>query len=319
MIILRPDHTTIDLWTSPGEEATRFAAEEYRQAVLASPAGEPVLLIHPVGGADVNAAIVNLQDFTTERLRHTIPWLPEWNQLSCNIAEELKRMAPARKILVAFDDFLYRDLPESTRLYALPQQFLTEPYRRHGNDGLAHSWAALQNQNAGALVTIHLANRSTLCGFTEGKIAATGCGYSPLDGLPGRGTCGKIDPSLAMMLSEKLGIEAATRLLTQESGWMAIAESKDFADVLASNAPGDSLARGMWTNELLKAIGAICAHLNGMEQLYLFGEAPALLEQTARLLRERLPYTGGMVLSTCCTTPGKIYTELALTLLNGRG
>lgn len=183
---------------------------------------------------------------------------------------------------------------------------------KHGGDGLAHTWAAMQNPRKGSLISIHLAEQTTLCGFKDGKIKATSSGYSPVEGLPGDNTCGRIDPSLAIMLADKIGVSGARDLLINESGWQALSPCSGVLD--------DALTREMWINELHKSIGSMAAHCGGLERIFLFGENDSFIGRTAELLEIHL--SGGSVSAdnirfiSRSLPSGQMYKDLFEKLLN---
>jgi len=312
MIILHPDKDSVVLWLHELAEPLRESPERCVQIIRQASAEVPIIQIHPVGGNFTDHVCVSLESFTPERLRLTIPLLPEWNEISCRVADEIVSAFSTRNILVAFDDFLFQKLPESARKYALPSQFQEDKYMKHGFDGLAHKWAVMQNPGNGPLITIHLAEQTTVCGFMDGKITATSTGYSPVDGLLGEKTCGKIDPSLAMMLADKIGVDAAQDLLVNNCGWQTLSPSLDIQH--------DTLAGQIIINELLKSIGAMAAHSGGLERIFLFGENESSIEQISVKLLHHLSgeenYASQVRFLSHALPTGKMYAELLGNLLN---
>ncbi len=164
---------------------------------------EPIIVIYPCARSIPSSQVEPLTSQLVSNLKASLSLLPEWNKPTFELIDGLMPLIERQPILVAFDDYLFRELPEHIRSYALPYE-LSQKYPRYGNDGLAHDWAFQQiidETQPRPTITVHLQSRPTLAAFKAGRVVDTTTGYSPLDGLPGNTTCGTIDPSLSVMLA----------------------------------------------------------------------------------------------------------------------
>ncbi|NMC54630.1 MAG: hypothetical protein GYA48_13445, partial [Chloroflexi bacterium] len=99
---------------------------------------------------------------------------------------------------------------------------------------------------------------------------------SLLDGLPGFHSCGEIDPSLCLTLSEEGEAPAAIeQLLATQSGLSSLSpEITAFSQVFVQP---ECLASRVLKHQLKKAIGGMASALNALEAIAFTGEiTPAL-------------------------------------------
>jgi len=248
VIVQRPDMNPVKY----------LSASECLADLVGHPIIEPITIIYPCAGSIPSSPVEPLTNQLAIKLRGSRSFLPEWNKQAFEMIEGLLPIVERQSILVSFDDYLFRGLPESTRFYALPYELALQ-YPRYGNDGLAHEWAFQQIRDRikkHPLITIHLQDRPTLAAFKDGKVVDTTTGYSPLDGLPGYTTCGTIDPSLPIMLaSSGMSVMNIRNVLSERSGWQS------------SPSP-----ESMRMNSLVKAIGSMAASCNGLDTLFFFGD-----------------------------------------------
>ncbi|CAD6887251.1 unnamed protein product, partial [Tilletia laevis] len=126
------------------------------------------------------------------------------------------------------------------------------------------------------LIIAHLGSGASLCAIRAGKSLDTSMGLTPLEGLPGSTRSGSVDPALSHHLkpdparhgstagtdlseqgrvtvlgSEGVQIDWAEWELNSKSGWLALAGTRDFEEIVARK---DGRVEGCTDEERRKAI-----------------------------------------------------------------
>lgn len=186
----------------------------------------------------------------------------------------------------------YQNLPPLSTRYALPADLATR-FQRAGRDALTHQWAWIKAKSilpeVKSLISIHLNSAPNAVAIKNGQPVDTSAGFSQMDGLPGFHSCGEIDPSLCLTLSEKGEPPAAIEhLLAAQSGLSSVSpELASFSQIFEQPK---SLASKVLSHQLKKTIGGMASALNALEAIVFTGEStPALTAWLVDLLE---PLTG---------------------------
>ena len=199
------------------------------------------------------------------------------NLAGIRVARELLPSVPQ---VAVFDTAFHHDLPDHTRLYALPQNLQRQHrIRRYGFHGLSHQYVA----GAAAewlgrplselkLISLHLGNGASVCAIRGGQSIDTSMGFTPLEGLVMGSRCGDLDPALPGHLAAELGFsgEEVDHLLNRQSGLLGLCGDSDMRRIEQRMAAGDeaaSLAFDLFCYRVRKYIGAYYAALNGVDAL----------------------------------------------------
>jgi len=181
-----------------------------------------------------------------------------------------------------FDTMFFSDIPEVTKKYAIPKE-ITQKYniQRYGFHGLSHKYVS-RNLN-GKTITCHLGAGSSIAAIINGKPIDISMGLTPLEGLMMGTRSGSIDPGIIFFLQKKgYSVE---EILTEKSGLKGIGGYNDFRDIRANmNKNKDcKLAYEMFNYQIIKAIGAYIAAMNGIDNLIF---TAAIGENVPRLREE---------------------------------
>ncbi|ANZ22406.1 acetate kinase [Buchnera aphidicola (Diuraphis noxia)] len=145
----------------------------------------------------------------------------------------------SKKNVAVFDTSFYKDMPETSFLYAIPYNFY-EKYRirRYGAHGISHNYVAREactvlNKKFHSLniITCHLGNGSSISGICNGVCVDTSMGFTPLEGLVMGTRSGDIDPSIIFFMHKQLNmsINEIEEVLTKKSGLLGLSGvSNDF-------------------------------------------------------------------------------------------
>lgn len=205
---------------------------------------------------------------------HNLPAL-EWIR-ACRQA-----LGGAVRQVAVFDTAFFAELPESARIYALPQALAAKHgLRRYGFHGIAHEamwrrWCALRPDipEGGRVVSLQLGAGCSMAAIRDGQPLDTSMGFSPLEGLVMATRSGDVDPGLLLYLQRAEGMspERLERLLNEDSGLRGVSGmSGDMRALLGSNEPAARLAVALYCRRARKYVGAYLALLGGADAI-LFG------------------------------------------------
>lgn len=228
-----------------------------------------------------------------EQIRALIPLAPLHNPANLEGIEIMERCFPKVPQVAVFDTAFHAQMPEEVKTYPLPYAWKKEGIERYGFHGISHHYCAeraadlLQKRLEDLkIISCHLGNGASLCAVKGGKSVNNTMGLTPLEGLMMGTRCGSVDPGILLyVLREKrLSVEELDQILNFESGLKGIAGSLDMRDILASEEPSAKLAFAMYVYRLKFYIGALSAHLEGVDVLIFtggIGENAAPVRQAA--------------------------------------
>jgi acetate kinase len=180
--------------------------------------------------------------------------------------------------IACYDTAFHAAMPAHAARYAIPQKFERTGVRRYGFHGLAHEGMLraaerLAEKKFPRAITCQLGNGSSVACSKDGKSIDTTMGFTPLEGLMMGTRSGDIDPAAIPYLCTQLKLtpEKVVRILTKESGLLAIAHDHDVRRLLARKDDAARLALAMYCYRVRKAIGSYLAVLGGADLIVLGG------------------------------------------------
>jgi acetate kinase len=207
-------------------------------------------------------------------------------------------------------------MPESSFVYALPQEVRNKGVQRYGFHGLSYESIVhrLGEKIPARTVCAHLGSGASLVALRDGHSVDTSMGLTPTGGVPMATRVGDLDPGvlLFLMRTEGLDADALETMLNRKSGFGALAEGEtDMRQLLARMEQGDrdaALAVEIFANAVRKFIGAYAAELGGLDLLVFTG---GIGEHSAEV-RGRI-YRGLDFLGIRPSTPGQFSNVMVMT------
>jgi acetate kinase len=230
------------------------------------------------GGPDL-AKPIEITEENLKKIEGLSPLAPlhnPFNILGIKACQSIFQNIPQYAV---FDTEFFADLPEKTKLYALPEDITKEfGFRRYGFQGTSHEYVA--KKAAGnkfkkiKIITCHLGGGASVAAIKNGKAIDTSMGFTPLEGLVMMTRSGNIDAGIVLEMAEKLSIEKTKEILNKESGLKGICGESDMLEVLKKVKTGDrkaKLALEIFVYSIKKYIGSYFAALNGCDVLVFTG------------------------------------------------
>ncbi len=261
------------------ESALRALCERIKKEGI----GLQVIAHRVVHGGENYSKAVRI-DGSIERTIEALSVLaPLHNPLNLQGVRIAREYFPETEEIAVFDTAFYHSLPETSRIYALPQE-LTEKFsvRRYGFHGISHQYVATRAANfhkkpleSLALISCHLGAGASITAIRNGAPVDTSMGFTPLEGLVMEKRSGDIDPGALLFLIDKLGVRESKRILFEESGLKGLTGGDgDMRSVQSGIAAGDArcqLALDIFCYRVVKYIGAYALVLGKVDGIIFTG------------------------------------------------
>lgn len=219
------------------------------------------------------------------------------------MTENCLRRWPSVPCRIFFESSFFVNLPVRERTYALGGDAgWADKFRRFGYHGIYH--AAAISASARSLfprerrsglraLSFCLEPRSEMTAVLGARPLMTTSGVTPLEGLPGDGLCGEIDPGIIIMLNEKKkwGPERINHMLTEESGIRGLTSRAINLEQLFNDNKSNA-AREIIQYRFLLSAGAGLAALNGVDMIVYSGRYAILGEMLGAALATKLARCG---------------------------
>lgn len=181
--------------------------------------------------------------------------------------------------VAVFDTAFHSSLRPAAYTYALPYEWTEQGVRRYGFHGISHQYCA---QRASQLlnrplvdlrlVICHLGNGCSLSAVGQGVCVDTTMGFTPLEGLVMGTRSGSVDPGLVLfLLRQGHSVDQVDHLLNRESGLLGLSgigsDMRAILEAKAAGRPQAELAFDVFIHRLRAGIGAMVAHLGGLDAL----------------------------------------------------
>jgi len=210
---------------------------------------------------------------------------------------EVRRAFSTVPVVLVFETSFFARLPVRESCYALDDKLLGgSRLRRTGFHGIFHT-AAVQTallerdradrSRAKRILSICLDRRSEVCAVAGRTPLTVTSGVTPLEGLPGERTCGEIDPSIVLSLSQELGLgpEEINDVLSHQSGILGMTGRRiSISTLFKSSSPEVVAARDVFQYRLLLAAGSGISAMGGIDHIVFSGR----YSRTGRLLEHWL-------------------------------
>lgn len=180
---------------------------------------------------------------------------------------------PSLPHVACFDTAFHAGMPELAARLPIPARFAG--VRRFGFHGLSYAsvLATLGAPLPSRIVIAHLGSGSSLVAIRDGQAIDTTMGFTPDGGIMMGTRAGDLDPGTLVYLMRREGLspDALERVVTRESGLLAVGGTSDMRVLLSRDDAPAELAVAMFAQGVKKAIGALASALGGIDVLVFTG------------------------------------------------
>ncbi|VVM07487.1 acetate/propionate family kinase [Methylacidimicrobium tartarophylax] len=208
----------------------------------------------------------------------------------------IRKLKPDLPQVGCFDTAFHRSMPFFARTYALPLSLRKEGLVHYGFHGISceYVFSVLEKilppeRAQGRIVLAHLGGGASMTAIHGGKSVDTTMGFTPTSGLVMGTRCGDLDPGIVLYLLRERGLRLTTvaRLLSEESGLLALSESSgEMRDLLSAEATDSKAAAAVeiFCYQARKFLASLAAALEGLDMLVFTGG----IGENAPEIRERI-------------------------------
>ena len=281
-----------------------------RAACSARPAArrpEAIAVRVAFGGAQFKAP-APVTDAVIDSLAELAPGAPLHLPALLLLLAGCRDVFPGVPTVLVFETAFFAELPLRERGYGMnPGLDPGLGLRRYGYHGIFHEAAArlaareMYGRGGGAAprtLSICLEPQPEIAAVIGRRPVMVTGGSTPLEGLPGRTSCGELDPGIVLHLARKLrwGPEQINQCLTRESGLRGLTgRVVSLETVFRSDADGDEalrLAREIMRYRILLASGAALAAMGAVDQIVFSGRGAKIGATLGPWLADRLAIPG---------------------------
>jgi acetate kinase len=136
------------------------------------------------------------------------------------------------RVLAVQDAYFHHTIPEIESVYALPDRYRAQ-YKKIGFHGISHGQVSREfSIDYDRIISCHLGGGSSICGIVKSQSVYCSMGYGVEDGVFGSARVGDISASAVLDLVERVGVEEARTMLSQQSGFLGLTGVQDVKELL---------------------------------------------------------------------------------------
>lgn len=220
-------------------------------------------------------------------------FFPFYIPLMLDMLKTFYRDFPDTQQIAFFETAFFSKMPEEAKYYAIPQEFYKDnKIKKWGFHGIFHEANSGMVPAPGKCISIVFDKQTTVCSVENNLPRSISLGFTPLEGIMSRTSCGDMDPGIVFYLMNvhKFSIYKIDDLLKNESGFLGLTgynlELKELVKFYG-NDPKVNLAFDIYQAQLLKYIGEGISVLGGLDSIIFSGsEVDALIPVVHSLIKK---------------------------------
>jgi len=237
-------------------------------------------------GATVFKDSVIVTDEVKKKITRLFPQAPMHLPVVLNLIDRVEDVIKKIPIVIVFDSGFFASLPPREAAYGVEGVLAKKlNLRRYGYHGLFHKAAA---EETGKTISICLESRPEVAAIMDRRALMVTSGATPIEGIPGQKSCGDIDASIVLALSEKKGWspEQINIELTEQSGIRGLAgKNVTMKEVFESEDKKIKDIAEIIFYRILLACGMAIAAMGGVDRIVFSGR---YAKDTGKIIKEKL-------------------------------
>jgi len=218
--------------------------------------------------------------------------------------EAVEKVLPWIPNVGVFDTAFHQTMKPENYLYALPYRRYEEyKIRRYGFHGTSHRYVSqriseILGRKDLKVITCHVGNWASISAIKNGEVVETSMGLTPLEGVIMWSRCGNIDPAIIpfMMKKENLSADQIDKIMNKESWVLGLSwkssDHRDIEDWYNAGSEREITIMKMYTNAILKYIGAYAALLEWVDAIVFTAWVLENSKLQRQLIAEKLGWLG---------------------------
>ncbi len=217
-------------------------------------------------------------------------------------------------LIAFFENSFFRDLPEEEKCYALPYEYCEKHrVRKWGFHGIFHEENSVVAGLKKRTISIVLDIQTTVSAISGGKPLSISLGYTPLEGIMSRTSCGDLDPGIVFYLMnvQKYSLQRIDDMLKNESGFVGLTgydiSIEDMVKLLGKDKKID-LAFDVYRFQIMKYMAEGMAAMGGVDNIVFSGQNTGVLASVIHNILKDLMFLGVNVGSVPGAVDGDVVT-----------
>jgi acetate kinase len=197
-----------------------------------------------------------------------------------------------------FETAFFSKLPEEAKYYAIPQElYKSNKIKKWGFHGIFHESNSSMIPKPGKCISVVFDKQTTVCPVENNIPRSISLGFTPLEGIMSRASCGDMDPGIVFYLMNvhKFSIYKIDDILKNESGFLGLTgydlELKELVQFYGKD-PKVNLAFEIYQAQLLKYIGEGISVLGGLDSIVFSGAEVGPLTPIIHSLIKKISFLG---------------------------
>ncbi|MFA6079094.1 MAG: hypothetical protein WC779_05050 [Candidatus Omnitrophota bacterium] len=204
-------------------------------------------------------------------------YFPFYVPLTLDILKSFRRVFKGIPLTAFFETSFFSKLPEEEKYYALPfEYYKNNKIKKWGFHGIYHEANGGMFPSGEKTISIVFDKQTTVCAVHNKRPYSISLGYTPLEGVMSRTSCGDLDPGIIFYLMNvhKFSIYKIDEMLKNESGFLGLTgydiDLKDMLKLHGKDAKVD-LAFDIYLGQIMKHIGEGISAMGGLDNIVFAG------------------------------------------------
>jgi len=204
-------------------------------------------------------------------------FFPFYVPVTLQMLKRFRRIFKDMPLIAFFESSFFLKLPDEEKYYALPFEYhKNNRIRKWGFHGIFHEANSELSGQGGKNISIVFDKQTTVCATLNKQPLSISLGYTPLEGVMSRTSCGDLDPGIVFYLMnvQKFSIYEIDDMLKRKSGFVGLTgydiELKDMLK-LHGRDPKVDLAFDVYEAQIMKYIGEGISVLGGLDSIVFSG------------------------------------------------
>jgi acetate kinase len=197
-----------------------------------------------------------------------------------------------------FETAFFSKLPEEEKYYAIPYALHeNNKIKKWGFHGIFHEANCGMFSESEKSISVVFDKQTTVCAAKDHKPFSVSLGFTPLEGVMSRTSCGDLDPGIVFYLMNvhKFSIYKIDDILKNESGFLGLTgydlEFKDLVKLYGKDQKVN-LAFDVYQSQLLKYIGEGISILGGVDNIVFAGSEIETMMPVIYSLIKKISFIG---------------------------
>jgi acetate kinase len=249
------------------------------------------------GGDSFKGPVLINKDFFP-KFHKLVGLFPFYIPLAESLLKYFYNVYPDISMVAFFETSLFRSLPEEEESYALPDVYYREKnIKKWGFGGILHEYNSSVAGNSSKVISVILDKQTTVCPLDRGKPLSISLGYTPLEGVMGRTSCGDLDPGIIFYLMKRFNfsIFKIDDILKNKSGLLGLTGyDLDMKGLFTFYGRDNkvNLAFDIYQNQISRYIGEGMAIMSGLDAIVFSGSNLEFLMSLVYNLIKKISFLG---------------------------